>query len=142
MIGSETVLIVEDERALLMLASAILKHQGYSVVQALDGENALAAAREHAGSIHLLLADVVLPGLKGHEVAERVKALRPGIKVAYMSGYTDDALERQHGFPSGVPFLQKPFTPERLVKYVRHVLDAGSGRDQQPPSHLPARPTA
>jgi signal transduction histidine kinase len=140
--GSETVLIVEDEPALLMLASAILKSQGYTVVQALDGNKAFAAAREHAGPIHLILADVVLPGLKGPEVAKRIQALRPGIKVAFMSGYTDTALERHHGFPSGAPFLQKPFTPERLIKYVRYVLDVGSEQDPQPPSHLPATPTA
>ena len=140
--GTETVLVVEDEPALLMLASSILKHQGYTVLQALDGNKAFAAAREHAGPIHLVLADVVLPGLKGPEVAERLKRLRPGLKVAFMSGYTDEALGRHHGFPTGAPFLQKPFTPDRLIKYVRRVLDAGSGQDQQPPSHLPSRPTA
>ncbi|MBI4264430.1 MAG: response regulator [Acidobacteria bacterium] len=114
--GTETVLVIEDEPALLVLTSSILAEQGYATLEAGDGAQALALATAHDGPLHLVLADVVLPGLKGTEVAERIKALRPAVKVAFMSGYTDNALGHHHGLPFGAPFLQKPFTPDRLSR--------------------------
>lgn len=122
-VGMETVLIVEDEQALLLLASGILEQQGYTVLQALNGQEAVGLARTHNGPIHLVLADVILPGLKGPEVADRIQPLRPGVKIMFMSGYTDNSLEHRDSGAAPL-FLQKPFTPESLARYVRKALDS------------------
>ncbi|HET8655074.1 MAG TPA: ATP-binding protein [Longimicrobiaceae bacterium] len=121
--GRETVLLAEDDRAVRVLARRALEHAGYQVLEADGGEEALRIADAHAGTIHLLLSDVVMPGLGGRELAERLQGRRPGIAVLFMSGYTDDAILRHGMLAEGTPFLEKPFTPGGLCEKVRGVLD-------------------
>src|SRR6266568_1174367 len=122
--GSETVLVVEDEPAVLTLSQRALEAQGYVVLAASDAAAALRVVERHGGTIHLLLTDVVMPGLSGRELAERLGAQRPGIRVLYMSGYPGDAVVQHGTLPSGSAFLQKPFSPDGLARKVRDVLDA------------------
>jgi CheY-like chemotaxis protein len=121
--GIETVLLVEDERAVRNLASQILKRQGYCVLEASSGEEALELYRVHQDPIHLVLTDVVMPRMSGRELTDRLLSFHPKIKILYMSGYTDDAI-LQHGvLEKGVNYIQKPFTMESLTRKVREVLD-------------------
>jgi len=122
--GSETVLVVEDEAAVLTLSRRALEAQGYVVLAASDPAAALRVVERHGGMIHLLLTDVVMPGLSGRELADRLTAQRPGIRVLYMSGYPGDAVVQHGTLPSGSAFLQKPFSPDGLARKVRDVLDA------------------
>jgi CheY-like chemotaxis protein len=122
--GTETVLLAEDEGALRALARHVLEGCGYTVREAADGREALAAAAGHAGPIHLLVSDVVMPHLGGRELAERLTAARPGCKVLFLSGYTDDAVVHHGVRAAEFAFLQKPFTPAALARKVREVLDA------------------
>jgi PAS domain S-box-containing protein len=122
--GSETVLLVEDEQEVRSLAHRLLSQQGYKVLEAANGEEALRVVQEHIGKkIHLLLTDVVMPQMGGKELAEKLKILRPDIKVLYTSGYTDDAIVHHGILDSGVVLLQKPFSPAALAQKVREVLD-------------------
>jgi two-component system cell cycle sensor histidine kinase/response regulator CckA len=121
--GSQTILLTEDEPALRALASRILGGHGYRVVEAGNGESALAAAEAFAGAIHLLVTDVVMPGMSGRQLAERLVAVRPAVKVLYMSGYTDDAVVRHGILQAETPFLQKPFTPAALIQKVSEVME-------------------
>jgi CheY-like chemotaxis protein len=122
--GTETILLVEDARAVRALASRVLAAEGYSVLEAGDGAAAEVVAARHDGPIHLLLTDVVMPGLSGSQLAQRIAALRPAIRVLYMSGYTDDAIVHMDVLAKGIAFLEKPFAPEALARKVREVLDA------------------
>jgi PAS domain S-box-containing protein len=122
--GSETVLLVEDEPAVRGLARDILHQQGYTVLEAADGDEALRVGREHGGPIHLLVTDVVMPQMGGRELSDRLKAGRREIKVLYVSGYTDDAILHQGVSETGTAFLPKPFSPSALAHKVREVLDA------------------
>jgi two-component system, cell cycle sensor histidine kinase and response regulator CckA len=132
--GRETVLLAEDDRHVRDLTSRILSLHGYSVLTAVDAEEALARADAFAGRIHLLLTDVVMPGDGGRELFERLRARRAGLAVLFMSGYTDDAVV-QRGVSRGTcRFLQKPFTPDALLREVRAALEA---RPEAPPP-LPA----
>jgi two-component system cell cycle sensor histidine kinase/response regulator CckA len=117
-----TVLVVEDEEIVRALILRVLNQHGYTVLSAAGGAEALRIAESFAGRIHLLLADVVMPGVSGREVAERLVAERADLKVLYMSGYTDDAVLRHGVRDAGAAFLQKPFSPEALVRKVREVL--------------------
>ena len=122
--GSETVLLVEDEPLVRDLAHRILSQQGYKVLEAANGEEALCVAREHAGEkIHLLFTDVVMPQMGGKDLADQLKILRPDIKVLYASGYTDNAIVHHGVLERGTHFLQKPFSPKALSQKVREVLD-------------------
>jgi CheY-like chemotaxis protein len=121
--GSETVLVVEDEETVRNLIQKVLKANGYTVLVAGSGSEAERVAAQHAGPIHLLMTDVVLPGLNGLQVAQLLTAARPGIRVLYFSGYTDNAVVRHGMLEPGVAFLQKPFTPAVLGRKVREVLD-------------------
>jgi len=124
--GSETILTVEDDGVVRKLAARILKTQGYKVFEASHGEEALKVAKEHAGDrIHLLLTDVVMPGISGPELVESLLLLHPETKVIYMSGYTDNAIIHQGVLKHGVNYIQKPFTPDSLARKVREVLDRG-----------------
>jgi signal transduction histidine kinase len=120
--GSERILIVDDEKLVRTAARRVLVAAGYDVLEAENPESALRIAREDEGPIHLLLTDVVMPGMSGRAVADAVRFARPGLKVLYMSGYTDDAVAR-HG-EAGAEILEKPFTSDGLKRKVRQILDA------------------
>jgi two-component system, cell cycle sensor histidine kinase and response regulator CckA len=122
--GSETVLLVEDEPGVRAIGRELLALNGYVVLEAADGVEALEVAGRHAGPIHLLLSDVVMPRMGGRELAGRIAAVRPGIRLLFISGFTDDTVVRHGVLDAGVPFLQKPFTLESLSLKVREVLDA------------------
>jgi len=120
--GTETVLLIEDEEGVRSLVRVALVSGGYTVLEAKDAESALAICRDHAGPIHLLLTDVVMPQMSGPAAAEKVAALRPGIGVLFMSGYTDDAIVHHGVLNQGIPFIQKPFSPVALRRKIREVL--------------------
>jgi len=122
--GSETILVVEDDEMIRNLVQKVMRANGYTVLVAANGGDAERVSGQHEGPIHLLMTDVVLPGLNGREVARRVVAARAGIRVLYLSGYTDDAIVHHGVLESGVEFLQKPFTPAVLGRKVREVLDS------------------
>ena len=117
-----TVLVAEDEDAVRALARQVLVREGYTVIVASDGEQALRSAERHAGRIDLLLTDVIMPGLNGPDLAEKLLAARPGTKVLFMSGHAGDALDRFGLRREKVPFLPKPFTPEILLRCVRETI--------------------
>jgi PAS domain S-box-containing protein len=123
--GDETILIAEDEEAVRRAAQRILEAAGYEVLTASNGDEAVALVRAHAGDIHLLLTDVVMPGMSGRELAERLEVLRPALKVLFVSGYTDDAIVHHGVLETGTPFLGKPFAVSALTRKVREVLDEG-----------------
>ena len=120
--GSGTVLLVEDEAGVRHLARDVLSRYGYRVLEAANGGEALRLAAAHDGPIDLLLTDVVMPGMSGAELAEQFRTVRPAARVLYASGYADDAVIR-HGVTDGVPFLQKPFEPDDLVRRVRELIE-------------------
>jgi len=120
--GSETILVVEDEEGVRSLIRLALESAGYKVLETEGTENALATCASYDGPIHLLLTDVVMPKMSGPLVAEKVTSLRPGIKILYMSGYTDDAVVHHGVLSQDMPFIQKPFSPVALRKKIREVL--------------------
>lgn len=120
----ETILLVDDEDDLRELAQEILEGQGYRVLAARDGADAVAVAERHAGQIDLLLTDVVMPRMTGRQVAERLAPGRPAMRVLFMTGYTDDPALRRSLAEATTALLSKPFTPDRLLRRVREVLDA------------------
>jgi PAS domain S-box-containing protein len=121
--GNETLLLVEDELAILKLTARIIEQQGYVVLMANTPDEALRLAREHRGPIHLLLTDVVMPGMNGRELSERLKALHPNLKFMFMSGYTANVIARQGILEQGVHFIQKPFSMADLAVKIREALD-------------------
>jgi PAS domain S-box-containing protein len=122
--GCETILLVEDEDVVRGLARKILEQSGYKVMAASRGAEAIRLCQQRTESIDLLLTDVVMPETSGKEVADRVTELLPGLRVLFMSGYTDEAIVHHGVLDSNVEFIQKPFTPAALVRRVREVLDA------------------
>ena len=121
-LGTETILLVENEEAVRSLARRILEAFGYKVIESLSPEDALQIGQGHKEQIDLLLTDVVMPRISGRKVAEHLTLLRPRLKVLYMSGYTDNSVLRHGVLEAGMPFLQKPFTPSSLARKVREVL--------------------
>jgi CheY-like chemotaxis protein len=117
-----TILLVEDELAVRRLASKLLRQQGYTVLEAANGLEALRLAADQKQPIHLLLTDVVMPGMSGPELALHLGQEQPDLKVIYMSGYADDALGNHGILAEGMDFLQKPFTPHDLAVRVRESL--------------------
>jgi PAS domain S-box-containing protein len=124
--GTETVLVAEDEDAVRSVAKELLSLCGYSVLEARNGREGLDLARAHPGPIHLLLTDVVMPVMSGTELAQHLAALRPAMKVLFMSGYTNDTVALRRIAEGEIPLLEKPFTTEALARQVRAALDAGA----------------
>jgi signal transduction histidine kinase len=120
----ETVLVVEDQDDVRELTVRVLRRKGYTVLEAASGDEALLAAAAHDGHIDLLLTDVVMPGLSGRQVADQLTAIRPGLRVLFMSGYTDNVIAQRGVLEAGTAFLSKPFTPDALAAKVREVIDA------------------
>jgi len=124
--GSETVLLVEDEESVRELVRETLQNKGYTVMEASDGINGMKVAETYDGKIDILITDVVMPGMSGRELAQRVAASRPSIRVLYLSGYTEDAIIHEGVLDPGTAFLQKPFTLQALARKVRDVLHGES----------------
>jgi two-component system cell cycle sensor histidine kinase/response regulator CckA len=124
--GSETILLVEDEKNLCVLTRNLLEQYGYSVLEAESGAQALAISRQNTGAIHLLLTDIVMPGISGRALAQTLSKERRGIRVVYMSGYTGQTVGGQTVLSPGSHFLQKPFTREDLARKIREALEISS----------------
>ncbi len=122
-VAHETILLVEDEESLRQMARVYLEKQGYLVLEAADGTAAVQVSSSYPGIIHLLLTDVIMPGINGREVAQRVAAQRPDTKILYMSGYTENAIGHNGMLEEGIVLLQKPFTLPTLKAKVREMLD-------------------
>jgi CheY-like chemotaxis protein len=138
--GTETILLVEDAEPLRKLAEIFLKESGYSILSAADGQQALQTARQHPGPIHLLLTDVVMPGMNGRVLGERLAPSQPGMKVLYMSGYADSFIAGHGVLESGTHLLHKPFTQETLTRKVRELLDANRDSAEKEPVASPSAP--
>lgn len=120
--GEETILIVEDQEYVRQYVKSILEAYCYRVLAAANGDEAVAVAHNYSGEIHLLLTDVVLPGINGKQVTERLKAMRPSLKVLFMSGYSSDVIAHRGVLDSGVAYIPKPFSPGGLTNKIREVL--------------------
>ncbi len=120
--GTETILVVEDQEEIRKLAQMVLKSYGYKVVVAANGWEALLYSERHAGPIHLMLTDVVMPGMTGQELADRLRPLRPEMEVVFMSGYMENGTVQPGALEAGAGFLAKPFSPDALATKVREVL--------------------
>ncbi|MBU8913407.1 MAG: response regulator, partial [Spirochaetales bacterium] len=121
--GHETILLVEDEPAILKLTATMLERQGYVVLAASTPGKAIRLAGEHPGTIHLLMTDVVMPEMNGRDLAKNLLSLYPGMKRLFMSGYTADIIAHQGVIDEGVNFIQKPFSAQDLAAKVRNGLD-------------------
>jgi PAS domain S-box-containing protein len=142
--GTETILLVEDEANLRYLARQYLEKQGYKVIEAADGAVAVQIAVAHEGVIHLLLTDVIMPGMNGRELAQRISEIRPNVKVLYMSGYTENVIGHNGTLDDGIRLLQKPFNLRDLKRMVREVIDSTPSLSEvamsSKSSSLPAEP--
>ena len=130
--GAESILLVEDEPCFRSLTRELLEMLGYTVLEAEDVPDALRIAERHAGTIHLLITDVVMPWMNGRTLARAIQDFRPHIKVLYMSGDTDNVIVHQGVLDPGTPFLQKGFTPDRLARKVREILAVPCKSPPQP----------
>jgi PAS domain S-box-containing protein len=124
--GHETILLVEDELMILNMTTTMLRHQGYKVLPAATPGQALLLAREHAGQIHLLMTDVIMPEMNGRDLARNMFSLYPNLKCLFMSGYTADVIAHHSVLDAGVHFIQKPFILRHLTAKIREVLDKNS----------------
>ena len=121
--GNETLLVVEDDDTVRKTLSLYLKKYGYKVLKAKNGIEAMAVCKRYKGVIHLLLTDVIMPGMNGRELAEKIQKLQTNIKILFMSGYTDNVIVKNGILEPNMNFLQKPFIAEKLAKKIREVLD-------------------
>jgi len=129
----ETILLVDDEPQVVSLVREMLVREGYTVFGAGDGNEALEFVEKNHTAFDLLLTDIVMPGLNGRELADRLKSMRPGLRVLYMSGFMKEAILKYYGISvAGIPFLQKPFTRDTLGRKVREVLDAPAAEAAHP----------
>jgi CheY-like chemotaxis protein len=124
--GTETVLLVEDEDVVRELVYRALERQGYTVLAARLPQQALVLMQHYVGPVALLVTDVVMPGMNGPDLAQRLRRLRPDLQVMYISGYADDALSHHGVLEPGIVLLSKPFGPNEFVQAVREVLDAAA----------------
>lgn len=122
-VGNETILVVEDDESVKKLASRVLEKQGYNVLEARDGEDAITFCKNYNKPIHLILTDVIMPKMNGKELVEKLKSIYPEIKSLFMSGYTENAIAIHGILEEGIQYLQKPFTVESLARKVRDVLN-------------------
>jgi CheY-like chemotaxis protein len=136
---AETILLVEDALRVRAVVREILEMNGYNILEARHGVEALEISERHRGPIHLMVTDVVMPQMSGRELAQRLQPVRPDMKVLYMSGYTDDAIVRHGVLGAGIAFLSKPFTPDALALKVREVLDT-EPRNVDPTAPLASPP--
>jgi two-component system, cell cycle sensor histidine kinase and response regulator CckA len=121
--SGETILIVEDEVTILEMLESMLESMNYKVITAASPGRAMEMARSHAGRIHLVITDVVMPEMNGRDLAEKLSALYPDINILFMSGYTANVIAHQGVLDDGVAFIQKPFSMDDLAKKVQEVLD-------------------
>jgi two-component system cell cycle sensor histidine kinase/response regulator CckA len=126
----ETILVVEDDRAVRTLVSGALVAEGYTVVEAQNGEEALALCDEHQGALDLVLSDMVMPKMSGRELARRIAETRPELRIVFMSGYTHDILSAEERSSPGVFILEKPFSRNDLARAVRNALDGELAPDR------------
>jgi CheY-like chemotaxis protein len=136
--GWETILLVEDEASLRMITRQILEEHGYRVLEAAGGDQAVEIGHRHPDPIHLLVTDVVMPGMNGRQVADLLVAERPSLRVLYMSGYTDDVIANRGVLKTGTLFLSKPFTVHALLRRVREALGPNPGEPAAAASRGPA----
>jgi two-component system cell cycle sensor histidine kinase/response regulator CckA len=132
--SAATVLVVEDAEPVRQALKRILARQGYRVLEAGHGAEALEICRQHQGSIALMITDIIMPGMGARELANRAVAMRPDLRVLYMSGYTDDAIVHDGVLDPGTPFLEKPFTAEGVLSKIDELLDAGPNDELRDPA--------
>jgi signal transduction histidine kinase len=137
--GSESILLVEDQAELRSLVARVLSGRGYRVLAASDVDDAVALAQPGLHHIDLLLVDMVMPGRNGRALYDEISTGLPGLKVLFMSGYSGDVLSKHRVVEEGLPFLQKPFSPDDLARLVRHVLDGSAGPGRPAPPGLPPK---
>jgi CheY-like chemotaxis protein len=123
--GAETILVAEDEDGVRHIVTQMLREQGYTVLAASGGAEAIQIAQSHTGPVQLLVSDVMMPRMSGPELAQRLRGLRPDIRVLFVSGYADSEIVREGELEPNTDFLQKPFTREQLASKVREVLRPG-----------------
>jgi CheY-like chemotaxis protein len=132
--ATETVLLVDDEAPVRMVARRFLELRGYRVLEASSGPDALRVSRDHPGPIHVMVTDVVMPRMSGRELAFQLAPERPGMKVLFISGHTEDTISHHGVLEKSIAFLQKPFTQDALVTRVRALLDPGDGSGRAGPA--------
>ena len=130
--GSETVLVVDDQPLVRDLTARLLQRSGYRVIKANGGDEALAMAARYEGPLHLLLTDFLMPGMSGHELARRLREVRPETRVLYSTGYDASTIGRLGADDSEARFVQKPYTGASLLEAVREVLDSPARRPAEP----------